>query len=122
MKKSLLFTLISASFLMNACTYTDYEHIDPPSREGKVCVADCEYERQVCLTQKQRAEQNMKRRYDDDMYYYERCIERQRQTKNWSTTCTRPTNEFVQGYDCKRIYDACFKACGGQIREVEKQL
>lgn len=122
MKTSLLLAFTSASFVITACTYTDYQYINPPSREGKMCVADCEYERQVCLSQKQRAEQNMKRLYDDDMYYYERCIERQNQQQNWSTTCKKPTNEFVQGYDCKRIYDTCFSACGGQIRAVEKQL
>jgi len=122
MNKYLLLGLTSASFFINGCTYTDYQHIEPQSRGGKMCVADCEYERQVCLSQKQRAEQDNRRQYEDDMNYYERCIQRQSREQDWSVTCPRPTKEFLQGYDCKRIYDTCFTACGGQIRAVEREM
>lgn len=112
--------LVTAIFI-SGCTYTDYQYVPPQSPSGKQCVYDCEYEKERCSADEERASQELRMRYEREMRSYNRCKERQGTGKN-TYRCDRPYQEYAQGFNCHRIYKACFKRCGGRIIAVEKKL
>lgn len=113
--------LLVIVLLLSGCTYTDYTYIPPQSPQGERCVYDCEYEKERCKADEDRANQELRMRYDRDMRSYNRCKAKEKEAKG-NYHCDRPYREYAQGFNCDRIYKACFKRCGGRIIAVEKKL
>ncbi|MDQ7085203.1 MAG: hypothetical protein Q9M36_09860 [Sulfurovum sp.] len=107
-------------YFLTGCTYTSYEYVAPTSQRGYLCVNECNYDRQVCIADKEKANQNLRMSYQRDMHYYKRCQEEN--PKKSSSYCQKPYREYAEGFNCEGIYDACFKTCGGKIIAVEKEL
>jgi hypothetical protein len=106
---------------LSGCTYTDYQYIPPSSPQGDRCVANCDYDKERCQADEDRANQELRMRYEREMRGYKRCKEYQAKGEN-SYRCERPYREYAQGFNCDRIYKACFRRCGGKIIAVEKEF
>lgn len=119
MKKYIVGILGIASFFMSGCTYTTYEFAEPRSQQGKSCVNDCAYQQTMCKANEDRENQRLRMRYDREQKLYNRCLEN---TNHDYKRCISPSYETARGFNCDEVYRACYKACGGQVIAVEKEM
>lgn len=98
-----------------ACSTAQYDYIAPTSIEGRSCVAQCKVSQQQCQNWAALAYQQCLTVYQVSIANYNACRGGSKRSR-----CITPIPcSGGDAFSCNRGYDACFTACGGEIKVIE---
>lgn len=92
----------------------EYEYYAPPTAEGRVCVAQCQNALQQCQQNQQSQYSQCQSLRQSAQQSYNACVEAGGENCSPPPICSVPV-----GRQCTQNFNACFTACGGQVRVIE---
>jgi hypothetical protein len=113
----LRYLVLSVLAVLAACgPRIEYQYVAPKTAEGRVCAAQCQNGLQQCRQNQQSQHALCQSQRQAARQSYNACVEAGGENCSPPPICPVPIRR-----ECTEQFNACFTACGGQVKVIQLQ-